>query len=93
MSTDPTAVIASLGLEPMYSAQEAAEMLGRSYSWLDQRLRAGPVRPARRHPSATVADTGGLSAVHPSDAAGHHRGQRPPGLVLGRGHAIRPSAR
>jgi hypothetical protein len=41
MSADPTAVIASLGLEPMYSAQEAAEMLGRSYSWLDQRLRAG----------------------------------------------------
>ena len=55
MSADPTAVIASLGLEPMYSAQEAAEMLGRSYSWLDQRLRAGqfvlpdgtPVQPLR----------------------------------------------
>jgi hypothetical protein len=29
-----------LGLEPTYSAQEAAAMLGRSYSWLDQRLRA-----------------------------------------------------
>jgi hypothetical protein len=28
-------------LEPTYSAQEAAAMLGRSYSWLDQRLRAG----------------------------------------------------
>ena len=41
MSADPTTVIAALGLEPTYSAREAAAMLGRSYSWLDQRLRAG----------------------------------------------------
>jgi hypothetical protein len=41
MSADPTTVIASLGVEPTYSAQEASAMLGRSYSWLDQRLRAG----------------------------------------------------
>ncbi len=40
MSADPTTT-AALGLEPTYSAQEAAAMLGRSYSWLDQRLRAG----------------------------------------------------
>jgi hypothetical protein len=40
MPTDPTTT-AALGLEPTYSAQESAEMLGRSYSWLDQRLRAG----------------------------------------------------
>jgi hypothetical protein len=40
MPTDPTTT-AALGLEPTYSAQEAAAMLGRSYSWLDQRLRAG----------------------------------------------------
>ena len=67
-------------------------MLGRSYSWLDQRLRAGQlVLPGRDH-GATVADAGGLSAVHPSDAPRHHRGQRPPGLVLSRGHAICPSS-
>src|SRR5271169_3421588 len=41
MSGDPTAVIAALGLEPAYSAREASALLGRSYSWLDQRLRAG----------------------------------------------------
>lgn len=29
------------GLEPTYSAREAAAVLGRSYSWLDQRLRRG----------------------------------------------------
>ena len=40
MTTDPTTT-AALGLEPTYSAQEAAAFLGRSYSWLDQRLRAG----------------------------------------------------
>ena len=44
MSADPTTVIAALGVEPTYSAQEAAAMLGRSYSWLDQRLRR-PVHP------------------------------------------------
>jgi hypothetical protein len=31
----------ALGVEPTYSAREAAVLLGRSYSWLDQRLRAG----------------------------------------------------
>jgi len=41
MSADPTTVIAALGVEPTYSAREAAVLLGRSYSWLDQRLRAG----------------------------------------------------
>jgi hypothetical protein len=41
MSPDPTAQIAVLGVEPTYSAREAALLLGRSYSWLDQRLRAG----------------------------------------------------
>jgi len=40
MSADPTTT-AALGLEPSYSAKEASAMLGRSYSWLDQRLRAG----------------------------------------------------
>src|ERR1700739_1219627 len=41
MSADPIAQIASLGLEPTYSARQAAALLGRSYSWLDQRLRCG----------------------------------------------------
>ena len=41
MPPDPTAQIATLGIEPAYSAREAALLLGRSYSWLDQRLRAG----------------------------------------------------
>jgi hypothetical protein len=39
MSADPITQID--GLEPAYSAREAAALLGRSYSWLDQRLRAG----------------------------------------------------
>jgi hypothetical protein len=55
MSPDPTTIIAALGVEPTYSAREAAAILGRSYSWLDQRLRQGwfvlpdgtPVRPLR----------------------------------------------
>jgi hypothetical protein len=41
MPADPTTLIAALGVEPTYSAQESALLLGRSYSWLDQRLRAG----------------------------------------------------
>jgi hypothetical protein len=39
MLADPIAQIA--GLEPTYSAREAAALLGRSYSWLDQRVRNG----------------------------------------------------
>src|ERR1700760_3769476 len=46
MSADPITQITALGLEPTYSAHEAAVLLGRSYSWLDQRLRKGQfVRP------------------------------------------------
>jgi len=41
MSPDPTAQIAALAIEPTYSALEAALLLGRSYSWLDQRLPVG----------------------------------------------------
>ena len=40
-SADPTSIIAALRVEPTYSAREAATLLGRSYSWLDQRLRRG----------------------------------------------------
>jgi hypothetical protein len=44
MSADPITKID--GLEPTYSAREAAALLGRSYSWLDQRVRKGQfVRP------------------------------------------------
>jgi hypothetical protein len=44
MLADPITQIA--GLEPTYSAREAAALLGRSYSWLDQRLRRDEfVRP------------------------------------------------
>ena len=39
MSADPTPIIAALGIQPTYSARQAAVLLGRSYSWLDQRLR------------------------------------------------------
>jgi hypothetical protein len=38
MSADPTPP-AALAIEPTYSAREAAVLLGKSYSWLDQRLR------------------------------------------------------
>ena len=38
-SADPTPTIAALGIQPTYSAREAAVLLGSSYSWLDQRLR------------------------------------------------------
>ena len=41
MSPDPTAQIAALGIAPTYSAKEAAVLLGRSYSWLDQGVRGG----------------------------------------------------
>jgi hypothetical protein len=40
-SSDSITQIAALGIEPTYSAREAAVLLGRSYSWLDQRLRKG----------------------------------------------------
>jgi hypothetical protein len=39
MSADPTPIIAALGIKPTYSARQAAVLLGRSYSWLDQRVR------------------------------------------------------
>ena len=40
-SPDSITQITALGVEPTYSAREAAVLLGRSYSWLDRRLRAG----------------------------------------------------
>ena len=56
MSTDLTAaLVAALGAEPTYSAKEAAALLERSYSWLDQGLRENrftlldgtPIEPQR----------------------------------------------
>ena len=38
-SAGPIPIIAALGIQPTYSAREAAALLGRSYSWLDQRVR------------------------------------------------------
>jgi hypothetical protein len=44
MSADTVTEIT--GLEPTYSAREAAALLGRSFSWIDQRVRNGDfVRP------------------------------------------------
>ena len=40
-SPDPVPLIAALGVEPTYSAREAAALLGRSFSWLDQHVRNG----------------------------------------------------
>ncbi len=40
-SAGPIPIIAALGIQPTYSARQAAVLLGRSYSWLDQRLRKG----------------------------------------------------
>jgi hypothetical protein len=43
MSSDT--VIQTDGLEPTYSAREAAALFGRSFSWLDQRVRNGDFVP------------------------------------------------
>jgi hypothetical protein len=41
MSADATTQLAALGIEPTFSARAAAALLGRSFSWLDQRVRNG----------------------------------------------------
>lgn len=40
-SPDSITQISALGFEPTYSPRQAAALLGRSYSWLDQRVRKG----------------------------------------------------
>ena len=40
-SAGPIHIIAALGIQPTYSARQAAALLGRSYSWLDQRVHNG----------------------------------------------------
>jgi hypothetical protein len=61
MSAEPITQFNALGLEQTYSAREAAVLLGRSYSWLDQRLREGQFVL----PDGTV--------VHPLQTPGHYR--------------------
>jgi hypothetical protein len=41
MTSCRTSPVITLSDEPHYSAREAAALLGRSFSWLDQRLRRG----------------------------------------------------
>ena len=41
MPSDAITEIAGLEIEPTFSAREAAVILGRSFSWLDQRVRHG----------------------------------------------------
>jgi hypothetical protein len=41
MSTNRVTQVAEFPLQPTYSAREAAALLGKSYSWLDQRVRTG----------------------------------------------------
>jgi hypothetical protein len=41
MAAETTTLTTANGIEPAFSARQAAVLLGRSYSWLDQRLRAG----------------------------------------------------
>jgi hypothetical protein len=79
MSADPTAQTAAVGLEPTYSAREAATLLGRSYSWLDQRLRAGQfvlpdgtvVRPLRTPGGYRRFTTGMLKDIALSSYRNH----------------------
>ena len=80
MSADPTTT-AALGLEPTYSAQEAAAMLGRSYSWLDQRLRAAQFVL----PDATT--------IQPLRTPGGYRRFTPPATVRPASFKVPKSAR
>jgi hypothetical protein len=41
MSRDPLTTITDMGVERTFSVREAAALLGRSRSWLDQGVRAG----------------------------------------------------
>lgn len=58
MASDTTQIA---GMEPTYSARQAAAVLRRSYSWLDQRLRRGEF----------VASDGGV--MEPLRAANKYR--------------------
>ena len=76
MSPDATTQIA--GLEPAYSAREAAALLGRSFSWLDRRLRNGDfflpdvtaVQPLRSAGGGTGISLSGCSKILPRVAIG-----------------------
>ena len=61
MAAETTALTTANRVEPTYSAREAAVLLGRSYSWLDQRVRKASCWTV---PSCAVTDAGRLPAVH-----------------------------
>jgi hypothetical protein len=61
MSAEPITQFNALGSKQTYSAREAAVLLGRSYSWLDQRLHEGQFAL----PDGTV--------VQPLRTPGHYR--------------------
>jgi hypothetical protein len=67
-SPDWSTQIAGLGLEPTYSARDAAAILGRSYSWLDQRLRRRQFVLPDGNCRAAATDSERLPAVHSGDA-------------------------
>jgi hypothetical protein len=64
------AVTEIAGLEPTHSAREAAALLGRSYSWLDPRVRRGEFVRCDGSTVRPLRTPGGLSALHPGDAQG-----------------------
>ena len=68
MAAETTTLTTANRVEPTYSAREAAVLLGRSYSWLDQRVRNGQFVLPGRYRRAAVTDTGRLPAVHYRDA-------------------------
>src|ERR1700737_4296606 len=79
MSAEPTPIIAALDIKPTYSVREAAALLGRSYSWLDQRVR----KDQFVQPDGTVATyPRRLPAIHPRHAGRHRPKQLQKPLVL-----------
>ncbi len=66
MSADPTPIIAVLDIQPTYSAREAAVLLGRSYSWLDQRLRQDQFIRPNATTVQPLRTQGGLPARPPT---------------------------
>lgn len=99
MSPDPTAQFAALGVEPTFSAREAAALLGRSFSWLDQGVRGGQfvmpdgtvVEPLRT-PGRTGASRGRLQRKRRRTATGRiWRGY--PQQRIAAGRCLRPATR
>ena len=70
-SPDSITQIAALGLEPVYSAREAAVLLGRSYSWLESAGAGRPIHKPGRQCLAATANAGRVQTLSPVDAPGH----------------------